>query len=139
MSRTTLSLHDALPVLRGRPRGEFHVIEVREDGRCSFYAKVHHAMVDGVAAMRMLRKALSEDADADTPPPWLNPRRKPAADEAPQGALSNAALLMANLRTQAASLPAVSRELYRALREGRDNPDHVTAFQPPRSILNQRI
>src|SRR3546814_21167895 len=46
---------------------------------------------------------------------------------------------MANLRTQAASLPAVSRELYRAIREGRDNPDHVTTFQAPRSILNQRI
>src|SRR3546814_11667718 len=96
-------------------------------------------MVVGVAATRMSRKALSHDADADTPPPWLNPRRKPAADEAPQGALSNAALLMANLRTQAASLPAVSRELYRAIREGRDNPDHVTAFHAPRSILNQRI
>src|SRR3546814_9930801 len=46
---------------------------------------------------------------------------------------------MANLRTQAASLPAVSRELYRAIREGRDNPDNGTAFQAPRSILNQRI
>src|SRR3546814_19398747 len=96
-------------------------------------------MVVGVAATRMSRKALSHDADADTPPPWLNPRRKPAADEAPQGALSNAALLMANLRTPAASLPAVSRELYRAIREGRDNPDPVTASQAPRSIPNHRI
>ncbi|NGY04953.1 wax ester/triacylglycerol synthase family O-acyltransferase [Solimonas terrae] len=129
----------AVPLDRARPLWEFHVIDGLEDGRFAIYAKIHHAMVDGIAAMRLLRKALSEDAGVDTPPPWMNARRATAGDAPPQGALSNTALLMASLREQAASLPAVSRELYRTIREGRDNPDHVSAFQAPRSILNQRI
>ena len=43
------------------------------------------------------------------------------------------------IREQAATLPKVTRELYSTLREARTNPDYVSAFQAPRSILNQRI
>ncbi|MGH8444853.1 MAG: WS/DGAT/MGAT family O-acyltransferase, partial [Solimonas sp.] len=126
---------------RARPMWEFYVISGLEDGRFALYSKVHHAMVDGIAAMRLLRKSMSEDATVDMIPPWTMVRRQSRDDgEAlPQGALSNTAHVLANIRTQAATLPAVSRELYRSIREGRDNPDYVSAFQAPRSILNQPI
>lgn len=128
----------AVPLDRARPLWEFHLIEGLDDGRFAIYAKIHHAMVDGIAAMRLLRRALSEDPGAETPAPWTmsRPRR---AGEAPQGALSSLAHLLSGVREQAATLPAVTRELYRAIREGRDNPDHVSAFQAPRSAFNQPI
>ncbi|WP_020650622.1 WS/DGAT/MGAT family O-acyltransferase [Solimonas variicoloris] len=125
---------------RARPLWEFYIISGLEDGRFAIYAKVHHAMVDGVAAMRLLRRSMSEDAQIEAIPPWTMQRRA-GRDGAPYppGALSNTAQLLASVREQASSLPAVARELIRSIREARDNPDHVSAFQAPRSILNQRI
>ncbi|NKF22066.1 WS/DGAT/MGAT family O-acyltransferase [Solimonas marina] len=132
------SLH-ALPLERDRPLWSLHLIGGLEDGRFALYAKIHHAVVDGVGAMRMLRKALSDDAQTEVPAPWMMPRSPSANAAKPQGAMSGLAHLMTDLRTQAATLPAVARELYRTAREGRHEPNHVSAFQAPRSPLNQRI
>lgn len=63
---------------RQRPLWEAHLIEGLEDGRFAVYTKIHHAMVDGVAAMRLLLDSLTEDPDArDVTMPWsrrLEPR-----------------------------------------------------------------
>jgi len=131
----------AAPLDRARPLWEFYIISGLEDGRFAIYAKIHHAMVDGVAAMRLMRKSMSEDPQVPALAPWAMPpqaQREPST-HAPQGAYSSLAQVLSNIRTQAATLPAVARELYRSIREGRENPDYVSAFQAPRSILNQRI
>src|SRR6478609_7967456 len=61
---------------RERPLWEAHVIEGMRDGRVAMYTKTHHALVDGVSAMRLLASVLSTDPDQrDMPAPW---GRRPA-------------------------------------------------------------
>jgi WS/DGAT/MGAT family acyltransferase len=56
---------------RRRPLWELHIIEGLGDGRFAMYLKVHHSLMDGVAGIRMLGRALSADRDArDHPPIW---------------------------------------------------------------------
>ncbi len=63
-------LHSTL-LDRHRPLWECHLIEGLEDGRYAVYTKVHHAVLDGVASLRLLQRQLSEDPDErDMLAPW---------------------------------------------------------------------
>ena len=54
-----------------RPLWEAHVIEGLRDGRVAMYTKTHHALVDGISAMRLLQSVLSTDPDKrGMPAPW---------------------------------------------------------------------
>ena len=54
-----------------RPLWEAHVVEGLRDGRVAMYTKTHHALVDGVSAMRLLASVLTTDPDKrDMPAPW---------------------------------------------------------------------
>ncbi len=48
---------------RERPLWEAHVIEGLDDGRVALYTKVHHSLMDGVSAVRLIGGVLSEDPD----------------------------------------------------------------------------
>ena len=48
---------------RSRPLWEIHLIGGLADGRYAVYTKMHHAVADGVAAMRMLQDSLSADPE----------------------------------------------------------------------------
>jgi diacylglycerol O-acyltransferase len=59
-------LHQTL-LDRHRPLWEVYVIEGLTDRRFAVYAKVHHATIDGVGALRLLRSILSHDPDERRP------------------------------------------------------------------------
>jgi WS/DGAT/MGAT family acyltransferase len=64
-------LHSSL-LDRHHPLWEGRLIEGLAGGRFAVYAKVHHALMDGVSALRLLQRTLTDDPLA-TPvrPPWL--------------------------------------------------------------------
>jgi diacylglycerol O-acyltransferase len=127
-----------------RPLWEMHFIEGLGDGRVAVYTKLHHALVDGVSAMRLLQATLSDDPAArDVPPPWAaretaaRVEREQAALaerllEVPMGAVRSALALSA----EAAGMPAA---LLKTLNRGLRNETAPIALYSPRTILNQRI
>ena len=54
---------------RSRPMWVFYLIDGLDDGRFAFYMKVHHAVMDGVAAFHALTNALSPDSTRRSMPP----------------------------------------------------------------------
>lgn len=63
-------LHGSL-LDRNRPLWEAHLIEGLADGRFALYTKIHHALCDGVTAMRLLESSMSTDPDeTGMPQPW---------------------------------------------------------------------
>jgi diacylglycerol O-acyltransferase / wax synthase len=74
-----VSAEHSNPLHRERPLWEVHLIEGLSERRFALYTKVHHAMMDGISAMRLGTRALSPDpAQRDMPPVWaIPPRRSP--------------------------------------------------------------
>lgn len=74
-------LHGSL-LDRNRPLWEAHLIEGLADGRFALYTKIHHALCDGVTAMRLLESSMSTDpAETGMPQPWERRPRGSVFDE----------------------------------------------------------
>ncbi|HEY1652099.1 MAG TPA: wax ester/triacylglycerol synthase family O-acyltransferase [Acidimicrobiales bacterium] len=65
------------PLTQGQPPWEMHVLEGLSGGRIGLIAKVHHAVIDGVAGAQLLAQLLDlapeGRAVTETCPPWLPP------------------------------------------------------------------
>jgi diacylglycerol O-acyltransferase / wax synthase len=126
---------------RTKPLWELYLISGLEDGRVALYSKIHHALVDGVAANRMLLRQMSESPDdKELTPLWALERKK--RDAAIEGQRTGPFAVMAQAaamaREQLGTLPGVAREVVRTIRARKD-PDQVSAFSAPKSILNQHV
>lgn len=130
--------HSAL-IDRAKPLWTCHIIEGIEGNRFAMYFKIHHAMVDGIAGMRLVEKSLSHDPHAKSiVPPWCV--EGPRAKRLKQPKVSRVKGIMATLRGQLDSTPRVLYELSQTvLKDMGRNPDYVSSFQAPSSILNQRV
>lgn len=125
-----------------RPPWEAHLIEGLENGRFAMYVKVHHSLVDGFTAMRILSTALSTDPnDLDRPlffaiPP---PERRRRGENDGEDGLSFPELLAIVREQYGAAKSAIGavRKLIENARSG--DHDLVTPRQAPKSLLNARI
>ncbi|MEO6702710.1 MAG: wax ester/triacylglycerol synthase family O-acyltransferase [Jatrophihabitantaceae bacterium] len=129
---------------RKRPLWELHLIEGLADGRFAIYFKVHHALVDGVSAQRLLQSILTKDPDLrGLPAPWANRPRAPRPDQpanaAPKGLLEvpmDALRGALDIAAEAAGLPQV---LARTLGRGLKDQSAPISFAAPKSMFNVPI
>ncbi|MBZ5737615.1 WS/DGAT/MGAT family O-acyltransferase [Nocardioides mangrovi] len=125
-----------------RPLWEAHVIEGLTDGRVALYTKTHHALVDGISAMRLLQGVLTTDPDRrGMPAPW-DARTRPARAPQPSAPTSLADLPASAVRSalgisaEAAGLPGA---LVRTLNKGLRNETSAISLYAPRTMFNQKI
>lgn len=130
--------HSAL-IDRAKPLWTCHIIEGIEGNRFAMYFKIHHAMVDGIAGMRLVEKSLSKDPTAKSiVPPWCVER--PWAKQITKPKNSKIKNILNTLKTQIEATPKVTQELFQTVfKEMGKNPDYVSSFQAPASLFNQRV
>lgn len=58
----TSRLHGTL-LDRHRPLWEAHLVEGLDDGRFAIYAKIHHSLLDGISAQRLMIRSMTPDPD----------------------------------------------------------------------------
>lgn len=131
----TSRLHSTL-LDRHRPLWETHLIEGLDDGRFAVYTKAHHALMDGVSALRLLERNMARDPDdRDVPMPY-QPRPSRERDDERGNPLFDLLGTAAHAVTDAVGLtPRLLSMATGALR------DQAAALpgQAPRSMLNVPI
>ena len=73
----TSRLHGTL-LDRHRPLWEASLVEGLEDGRFAVYTKIHHSLLDGISAQRLMIRSMTPDPDdREIRVPWtLGPKRR---------------------------------------------------------------
>ncbi|WLP89134.1 wax ester/triacylglycerol synthase family O-acyltransferase [Gordonia sp. NB41Y] len=142
-----VSLHHSALLDRNRPMWELHIIEGLDDGRVALYSKLHHSLIDGVSALRLLQRTLNADPDDRSgTAPWdpaltrHRRRRDPAHAPSPSSPISGIlgfAGTAVGIGTQLVGIgPAAARIAWTAM----TNSDFAAPFRPaPRTILDVPI
>lgn len=126
----TSLLHSAL-LDRHRPLWEAYVIEGLKDGRFAIYTKMHHSLIDGVSALKLMQRALSNDPeDTEIRAPWS--LRKPQRKSAPSSRLNS-------LMHTAGSLAALAPSTVSLARAALFEQQLTLPFGAPRTMLNVKI
>ncbi len=116
---------------RHRPLWETHIVEGLKDGRFAIYTKVHHALIDGVSAQKLMQRALSTDPDdPEIRAPWS--LSKPKRRSSPSSRLGSLARAAGSLAALAPSTVGLARA---ALLE----QQLTLPFGAPKTMLNVKI
>jgi diacylglycerol O-acyltransferase len=122
-----------------RPLWEMHLIEGLQGNRFAIYIKLHHALVDGTAAMRLM--TISNDPENGfAPPVWSADLGREFSHRASDAGLIERASEV--LQSELAGLPSLTRGVARSARALLGLPDsgELTSIgEAPRTILNVKI
>ncbi len=133
----TSRVHTAL-LDRHRPLWEAYVIEGLQDGRFALYTKMHHALIDGVSAVKLMQRTLSTDPhDTEVKAMWSLPRPpKPAApSEGGSNPLNSLMKLAGSLKGLAGVGPSTLKLARAALLE----QQLTLPFAAPHTMLNVKV
>lgn len=138
-----VSLNHSALLDRNRPMWEVHIIEGLTDGRVAIYCKIHHSLVDGVSALRLLENMLTPDPDdrSGTAPwdPALVRKKKPSAKDGGgllSGVVGAAGQVVGAARQIVGAGPAAAKIAWQAVTDDEFAPPLVPA---PRTILDVPI
>lgn len=116
---------------RHRPLWETHIIEGLKDGRFAIYTKIHHALIDGVSAQKLMQRALSTDPDdPEIRAPWSLPKSKRK---------SNRVSPLTSALHAAGSLAALAPSTLSLARAALFEQQLTLPFGAPRTMLNVKI
>lgn len=129
---------------REYPLWRMYLIEGLEDGRIAVYLKIHHALVDGIAGMRLLMKSMSTRAaeSKKLAAPWevrtdksrsqYLPVPTPAADSIP-------ALRKLSREGWKSIAPLVRELRYTYGDAGAEHPEQAECGEAPETLFNQKV
>lgn len=128
---------------RSRPLWEYNIIEGLETGQFAVYTKMHHALIDGIAGMKLLQASLSEDPEArNVPYAWSKDadRLRPLKRKSEPRDM-DIARVADMVQAQLGTLPGVARAIRHTVQSMSRPQDGRMAlpFEAPRSPLNPRI
>lgn len=116
---------------RHRPLWELHVVEGLNDGRIAIYTKVHHSLIDGVSALKLMQRSLSVDSnDREVRPVWTLPKRRYR---------SGGSSLLGSVTKAAGSAVALGPSTFSLARAALWEQQLTLPFEAPRSMLNVKI
>jgi len=117
---------------RHRPLWEASLVEGLSDGRFAVYTKIHHSLLDGVSAQRLMIRAMTPDPDdRDMRVPWtLGPKPRKAAP--PRSALRS-------LVDTAGSVAALAPSSLSLARAALIEQQLTLPFRAPKTMFNVPI
>lgn len=137
----------SIPLDHRRPMWEFHVIEGLENDCFAIYAKMHHALIDGVAGARLMAQWMGQVAPSVSPeflPMWaMKQAKRPLKPKSSSNA--KALPYYQELFAQVSDPIKAAFGVFGATLESvigtrsKKHPDLVAPYTAPNSLLNSAV
>jgi diacylglycerol O-acyltransferase len=116
---------------RSRPLWTCHVIEGLEGNQFAIYSKMHHALADGISAMRLHERSLAKSPDGNWFPAWEKHDVVAKASRKPKAKVAKLKLL---------EWPAVMNHAFKPMFQRVTGTEPVLRpFEAPHSVLNGKV